>query len=153
MQLSEPALERLTEGLRLYRQTPGITLCLSGAGKEDQPTQAELLALAAVELGASPADTLINPLPINTEAEAFTLARHLPAGTSILVVTHALHMRRALFWFRQAGFDPVPAPCEPAVKMETDRSPYHFWPSAQKIILTRKLFHEWVGMLWARLKT
>jgi hypothetical protein len=39
------------------------------------------------------------------------------------------------------------------VKPDPEKSPYNWKPSAQKIEITAALLHEWVGMLYAKIKT
>ncbi|MHC4887735.1 MAG: YdcF family protein, partial [Planctomycetota bacterium] len=65
----------------------------------------------------------------------------------------ALHMPRALFWFKANGIKAIPAPTHHYVKINPDESPYNWKPSTQKIEITAALLHEWVGMLYARIKT
>jgi len=111
-----------------------------------------MLMEAAVALGVSPADTLCSAAPYNTETEAFAFTNRFGEAREVILVTSALHMRRALFWFREAGLDPIPAPANHYVKPDPEKSPYNFKPSAGKITLSGKLLHEWVGMGWAQWK-
>lgn len=151
-QLSDPALARLCEGIRLYRQRPGSKLVCSGNSTSGRTTQAEMLARTAVVLGVPPQDTLWSPTPAHTEAEAFAYATRFGNQHPLILVTDAIHIPRALFWFRQAGLRPIPAPANHYVKPDPLRPPYKFKPSAQKIVISDKLIHEWAGMVYARWK-
>lgn len=151
-QLSSSALGRLTEGVRLYRLLPRSKLICSGFSPEGRTSQAEILSQAAVSLGVSPFDTLISPLPLNTEAEAYAYAARFDDRQPLILVTNAIHMPRALFWFRRAGLNPIPAPTNHYVKFDPQGSPYNFKPSPFKIIITDRLMHEWGGMIYAKWK-
>lgn len=151
-QLSEPALARLCEGIRLYRQRPGSKLVCSGHSASGRTPQAEMLAQTAVVLGVSPQDTLLSPTPAHTEAEAYAYAARFGNRHPLILVTDAIHIPRALFWFRQAGLSPIPAPTNHYVKPDPLKSSYNFKPSVRKVIITDKLIHEWAGMVYARWK-
>lgn len=151
-QLSETALARLCEGIRLYRQQPGSKLICSGFSASGQTTVAEILAQTAVVLGVPPQDTLWSPTPANTEAEAYAYASRFGNRHPLILVTDAIHIPRALFWFRQAGLSPIAAPTNHYFKPSSSRSPYKFKPSVQKIIIMDKLIHEWAGMVYAKTK-
>jgi uncharacterized SAM-binding protein YcdF (DUF218 family) len=152
-QLSSRALARLVEGIRLKQGAPGAKLIGSGYSRSGRIPQAEMLMNTAVALGASPVDTFHSPLPYNTETEAYAYAQRFGTQTPVILVTDAIHMPRALFWFRQAGVQAIPAPTNHFIKLDPQKSPYNFKPSSVKINITATLLHEWVGMLYARWKT
>jgi uncharacterized SAM-binding protein YcdF (DUF218 family) len=149
-QLSRKALSRLSEGIRLKNQHFNAKLIGSGyAGSKDTP-QATVLMNAAVALGVSPIDTLQSTQPFNTETEAIAYAHRFGTTTPLILVTSALHMPRALYWFRQQGIDAIPAPTDHYVKPDPKKSPYTWKPSTTKIEITGALLHEWVGMIYAK---
>lgn len=152
-QLSPSALARLAEGIRLYRQRPGAKLIGSGYTEYSGIPQGEMLMRAAVALGVPPADTLILPSPSNTEQEAYAYARRFGTQRPLVLVTSAIHLPRAVHWFRSAGLSPLPAPAHHQVKRDPERTLYHFRPSAHKVEISGKLLHEWAGMAYARYKT
>lgn len=151
-QLSRRALGRVVEGVRLYRQIPGSRLVGTGYTDEGGMPQGELLMQTAVALGVPTTDTLQIVQPHDTEAEARACAQKFSPGTSIILVTDAIHMPRALYWFRRAGLDPHPAPTNHYVRNSPQHVTYHFFPELGKLEMTRALFHEWAGLLYARLK-
>lgn len=114
--------------------------------------QAELMARTAVLLGVPPADTIMVKSPANTEAEAFDYTARFGQGQPLILVTDALHLPRAMFWFRQAGLGPVPAPANHLVKPGAERRPFPFKPSLRKVEMADKLLHEWAGMAYGRWK-
>lgn len=149
--LSAEALGRLAEGIRLHRLLPGSKLVFSGFSTTGRPSQAENLAMAAVDLGVSPADTLLLSEPTRTSEEARAYVRRFGADIPTILVTSAIHLPRAIGWFRQAGANPVPAPATHAVKFAPGRSTYHFIPSPSKIGLMHQALHEYGGLLMLEL--
>ncbi len=63
--------------------------------------------------------------------------------TEIILITSALHMRRAKWSFEQAGFKVLPGPTH-----FTELAPLHFnsfMPKAQGLLLSSMAIHEWLG--------
>lgn len=149
-QLSAPALARLTEALRLKQQCPQALLIGSGYSPSSPISQAETLTAAAVALGVPTADTLQLSYPVNTQAEAYAYAARFGPDQALILVTSALHLPRALFWFRRAGLRPIPAPANHLVRPVPARSTYHFRPSTHKLDLSQALLREWAGMIVAK---
>ena len=150
--LSEPALKRFLEGYRLQRALPQSKLVCSGYSSSGRESQAEAIAKLALDFGVSPQDTLLQPKAFNTEAEARTYAQRFGNDTPLILVTSALHMPRAMFWFRHYGLDPIPAPTNYLVMPDPGYETFTWGPSTRKIAMTRKLLHEYAGMLYAKWK-
>lgn len=75
----------------------------------------------------------------------------LPAGIRrIVLVTHAVHMERAVLVFRKAGFEVVPAPT-----VYFSRGPFTPWqllPSASAFSVSYYAIYEWIGLTWYRVR-
>jgi len=67
----------------------------------------------------------------------------------IALVTEAYHMLRAERCFRQQGLDVVPAPCRFEGLEGTGGA---ILPEADAIHWNNLVLHEWVGLLWYRLR-
>ncbi len=68
----------------------------------------------------------------------------------IILVTHALHMPRAVMSFEAAGFNVVPAP----LGFHHSRGGFHIFdllPQADTMKITHDMLHEALGTLWYRL--
>jgi uncharacterized SAM-binding protein YcdF (DUF218 family) len=145
------ALYRLLEAIAVYRANPGSKLILSGAGGEPEPI-AEVVARVAQTIGISAADILIQPQGHNTEQEVQLLAP-LVGQQRFAVVTSAAHMPRTMSLFTAAGLKPVPAPTH-----FLDRfNPHPNWrdltaPNTESLARAQFALHEYIGMLWLRLK-
>ncbi|MEL6656565.1 MAG: ElyC/SanA/YdcF family protein [Bacteroidota bacterium] len=150
--LSETALKRLLEGVRCYQELPNCRLVCSGYSSVGYTSQAETLASAALLLGVSSQDTLLQPTAQDTEMEARVYSERFSDHHPLILVTSALHMPRALFWFRHYGLDPIPAPTNHLVMPDPGYEPFAWKPSLRKIEMTQKLLHEYAGMLYAQFK-
>jgi len=66
------------------------------------------MAARVLELGVPEAALRVDDASANTRENALHAARLLlPDHPRVWVVTQPFHMRRALFWFRRAGFEPL----------------------------------------------
>ncbi|MBL7873731.1 MAG: YdcF family protein [Cyclobacteriaceae bacterium] len=146
-QLSMDALSRLAEGIRLYRLIPGSKLVCSGSSLTKRTTQAELLALSAIELGVPAVDTLLSTSAENTAQEIEAIVKKLGNQQSIILVTSAIHMPRAMSLCVKYGLSPIPAPASHLMKKDPLVSIYDFTPSYHKIMLMHRAMHEYAGMM------
>lgn len=148
-QLSNAALGRLVEGIRLQRQIPGSLLITSGYGGREGIAQAQVLLNAAVLLGVEPSEIRMQENPENTWMEATEYRRLFGDTMSLVIVTSAIHMPRAMYLFRKAGLNPMAAPTNHLFK-KGKRFNYLFWiPSAGNIEKMEAVMHEYVGLLCA----
>lgn len=146
------ALPRMRYAAKVQHDT-GLPILVTG-GRVD--------AAQAQSLAASMADALRNDFrtdvkwveetSVNTaENAANSAAILLPAGVRrIVLVTHALHMRRAERVFRAAGFDVVPAPT--AYFSRGEFSALQLLPSASGLSASYYGVYEWIGLAWYRLR-
>jgi len=144
-------MARLGEGLRVLQHSPGARLLLTGGAVDGPRSHAEVAAAAAMELGVSEDRIVVDSRPRDTAGEAVRAREH--AGDAPLVlVTSAAHMPRAMALFRARGLDPVPAPTAYLVRPERAFQPADILPSAQQLYRSERLLHEYVGMVWARVR-
>ncbi|MBK7342246.1 MAG: YdcF family protein [Saprospiraceae bacterium] len=146
-QLSGDALNRIVEGVRIYHLVPSACLVTSGFSLHGDLSQAEILAATALDLGVSPRDTLWLPDPRTTREEAAAYKARFGKEATVILVTSALHLPRAMCWFRYNGLDPIPAPANHLVKITPDRWTHHWRPSMRKISIMQKVFHEYAGLI------
>lgn len=72
--------------------------------------------------------------------------------TRIYLVTHAWHMPRAEFAFRQFGFDIIAAPTSFSNRSEVDLDASRWFPEARALRGSYFALHEMVGLVWYRVK-
>jgi uncharacterized SAM-binding protein YcdF (DUF218 family) len=111
-QLSSTGVVRLAEGIRIYRLNPGSKLILTGFPGRDPVSYTEIIKELALGLGVPAEDILTFSGPKNTAEEAQLLAAQF-ADASLVLVTSAAHMPRAMALFHGAGLHPIPAPTAP----------------------------------------
>ena len=70
--------------------------------------------------------------------------------TQIILVTHAIHMPRALEAFEKAGFKVIPAPM--GYDTSHDISILSFLPNAYSLKNTSELMNEMIGRMWYHLR-
>jgi len=147
--LSETAVVRLMEGVRLYKKLPGSKLITSGYTREKGLTQAELLAHAAHIMGVDTTDIRTQNKPENTWQEALEYQRLFGRDSvQLILVTSAMHMPRAMYLFQKAGLDPIPAPTDHLVKKSKHVDPWFWMPSSANINKMEIVIHEYVGLAW-----
>jgi len=148
-------LGRIRYAVRLARQT-GLPLLASGGysyapSVEQEAPEAELMRrVLEEEFGI--AAVLVEATSHNTWGNAVHSAAMLKARgiDTILLVTQAAHMRRAVESFQRAGIKVIPAPTLFfSSKIELFR--LASWiPSVPSIDAVHYLFYEWFGLIWYR---
>ncbi len=151
-QLSHVALPRLIEGLRLHHELPDSRLVLSGHSMSGRTSVGELMALTSLELGVSPSDTLMLVDPGNTREEAEAYFSRFGETHTLILVTSASHMPRAMHEFRRLGLEPHSAPAGFLIHQDPIRPTFHFKPSLNKIDKMRVGIKENLGLLYASWK-
>jgi uncharacterized SAM-binding protein YcdF (DUF218 family) len=150
-QLSTPTLARLAEGISLWRQHPDSRLVLSGGAVFDSISEATMMGRAARQLGVAPEQMILEGESRDT-IEAVRLLKSIVKDDSLILVTSAYHMPRAMAMFRKEGIRPIPAPADYRAKRSSVRSPQSFFPHAANIDHAHAAVHEYLGMMWGRLR-
>ena len=150
--LSDASVQRLVEGLRLYRQIPGARLITSGHYAYGEYSQAEATRDALISLGVDPGHIRIQPEAGSTCEEARAFVREHGDGARIIISTSALHMRRAMMIFEQQGARPVAAPAAfiRKQKPEDPVRPSKWLPSFNNISELESAINEHIGYVWNR---
>ncbi len=150
-QISEAALSRVVEGVRLYKAIPGSKLLLSGGAVFDPVPEARVMAQIAVLLGVKPQDIVLEQESRDTAAEAALIARMIN-GKRIILVTSAAHMPRSMALFKKQGLQPIPAPADFLVRERLYLTPGDFFPGPGSLGQVQTAVHEYLGMAWAWLR-
>ncbi len=148
-EIKPAGIVRLAEGIRIYRLNPGSQLILTGFKGivQDQVSYPEKLRELALILGVPAEDILVFNGPRDTIEEAELIAANF-SGDSLVLVTSAVHMPRALNLFHKVGLDPLPAPTGHLSK------PFRSWwtfPSGSTLAQSEMWVHEQLGLLWIKL--
>jgi uncharacterized SAM-binding protein YcdF (DUF218 family) len=150
-QLSTSALARVVEAVRLLGILPDARLIVSGPGEPGHPTHAAVLAKAAESLGIDPARITLIDTAKDTEDESFAVTR-VAGGGRVALVTSSSHMPRAAHLFRRAGANFVPCPADFGARRDIHLQLSSFGWDSESLARSTLAFHEWIGLLWLRLR-
>lgn len=142
-------LARMRYAAKLYRDTALPILVTGGLGNKSE--HIDSLAEGMVnglryEFGVPV--KWIEDQSINTQENAVFSARILKqAGVKhVLLVTDAMHMRRARIAFEQAGLQVTPAPTQ--FFSHSELHFFAFLPSAEGMRRSQYAVYEWLGLVW-----
>lgn len=139
------SLHRLLAAVALWRRTPGGLLVVSGGGGRGGVTEGALMAGLAERLGVPPAAVRVESASRSTWQNARDVAAlSPPVPGRIWLVSSALHLPRALFAFRNAGFEPCAWPSE-YFYIPPDGSFFYYVPQSSALEKTEAALHELVG--------
>lgn len=145
----DPAtLERLRHGVRLHRST-GLPVLVTGGGAEGRPTMATLMdRTLRDDFGVTP--QWIEKRAASTYENARYSAQLLSDEgiTSVMLVSQAWHMPRALAAFRAAGLAVTPSPS--SYSRPSKRHVMAFIPTANAMHGSFLAIHEFLGLLYYR---
>ncbi len=150
-QLNDAALARLVEGIRIYRTTPGAKLLVSGGKVWDPTPHAEILARTAEALGVPRADLVVEGDSADTVDEA-RIIRKMIGPAPFVLVTSAFHMPRSMGLFEKEGMKPIAAPADPYIRPDHGFEPGDLFPAPHRLLEVDVAFHEFAGMLFAKLR-
>lgn len=147
------AAERIIEGAALARALPDATLWIVGGVRDRHSplTDADWTAQSWQRLGVAPARIRVIRGTLNTCENAAGVAAERAKG-SLVLVTSALHMPRAIACFRAHGLDPIAYPVDylnPPIEAPRDL----FRPGLLgNIERSDRALHEWLGLVVYRLR-
>ena len=139
------SMQRLLEGVRLYRKLPGSKLILSGGGVDGPKSEAELMASLTSWFLIPSRDVLQETVSINTADQAVEI-KHLVHQEPFYLVTSGVHMPRSMALFLKQGLHPVPAPSD--YPYDQGGAWKNMVPRLGNLLTLSKSWHEGVGMIW-----
>lgn len=140
-------LERLSYGATLARRT-GLPLLVTGGALYGGASEAEVMAKALDELYAVKA-TWIEGRSLDTAENAVFSAEILKRANigTVILVTHAAHMRRSVNEFKHMGLSVIPAPTAFLSGNRRKNPMFGLVPNQLSITTGFSVTHEWVGLL------
>jgi uncharacterized SAM-binding protein YcdF (DUF218 family) len=150
--------DRILHAARLYRAGKAPVVVVSGGrGFGSDPTLApESTEMAELlqEWGV-PKDAILAERSSRSTHENGVETKRLLAGKRtlrVLLVTSAIHMKRAILVYRKAGFDVVPSPTDFAFVERVQSSPFDFVPDVGALAGTSAALKERIGLVYYRLR-
>ncbi len=150
-QLSPATLARLVEGIRLQRQIPAAKLILSEGAIFDPVPVADVMGSVAQDLGVASDAMILERQSQDTEGQA-QLIRPMVGNDRFILVTSAAHMPRSIALFRKVGLNPIAAPTDYRSSAREGLRPSSFYPSASELRKAELAMHEYMGLVWARIR-
>ena len=145
------SLERLAAAARLQRKTGLPVLISGGAMQSDLPPIADVMADSMRDDFLVPVKWREERSQTTWENAQYSAAILKKEGiTSVYVVTHAWHMRRAMLSFRDTGVTVIPAPTPPDRRDGAILD--DFLPRASTWNVSYYALHEWIGNVWYALR-
>lgn len=149
--LSISSRRRMERALEWWRQAPGRSLVVTGGPSPSGGAPvSRLMVRYAQELGDGQSITGIEDASSNTWENARHLASMNPAiPRRVTLISSAMHLPRAAFAMRQAGFDVCPVSADPR-RIELGWWGYLLWPQSSALLKTEDSLHELVGQAYYR---
>jgi uncharacterized SAM-binding protein YcdF (DUF218 family) len=152
---SEVSLERLQYAADLERAS-GLPLVISGGSVQGEPdAEAAIMADVLRTTFGIDREILSETRSRNTAENALFTKELLDAHGwhRVLLVTHARHMPRSIAVFEKAGIEVIPAPLRFEARYRDTPWLLGDWlPEARALHRFSEAAHEYVGMLWYRLR-
>lgn len=152
------AVDRFEGGLALFDAGKAPYLIFTGGRMPWQPDkrpEGGVLAEWAIERGVAEADILLTGDVVNTAGEAEAVAALLTRkGTedeTVLLVTSAFHIRRAVLLFEDAGLDVIPYPVDFRRGEGSEFTILDLLPNAGSLANTELALREFYGYWFYRL--
>ena len=133
--------------LRLYHKINDVKIITSGYKGNKKIPEAIRTANILQELGIPKNDIIIHAKPKDTKEEAIK-TKELLGEAPFILVTSAYHMTRAMAIFQKEGLHPIAAPAD--IKIINNK--YFSIPSGNNIKKTEIALHEYLGLIWAKIK-
>jgi uncharacterized SAM-binding protein YcdF (DUF218 family) len=151
--LSDASLARLSEAACIHNKLPQTRLIFSGrSGFEGFTPVAEVMGDMALELGIKPEDIIIEPEATDTKDHPIRV-KEIIGSDKFILVTSASHMPRAMALFREHDMHPTPAPTDYLVMQEERFTTGMFFPDADSLVKSGRAIHEYLGIMWAKLRS
>lgn len=152
-QLSYTSCIRVVEAVRIWHLNPEAIMLLSGYSSLGHTrSTAAMHQELALGLGIPDKYIQIFETPRDTEEEV-TLISERVNNQSVAVVTTASHMHRTMAFYHKENITVIPAP---TMHLSRERSGSlslsDFYPQESYLQMSATAFHEWIGLLWMKIK-
>jgi uncharacterized SAM-binding protein YcdF (DUF218 family) len=145
--------DRLIYTEKLYRKGIINKILISGGSGaliKNQYKEAFVMRNHLIENGISDDDIIIENKSRNTKENAFLSAEILKCdfqNKSVLLITSALHMKRAVFCFEKAGIEVASFSTDNTDSNRNFQLEYLLLPNSKSFEKWESIIHEWVGYL------
>ncbi len=146
--LCNAGTKRVLEGVIIHKRIQNSKIIFTGyAGKSDT-SNAVMNSKLALALGVKRDNLIINGNPKDTKEEAL-FTKTLVGDKAFVLVTSATHMPRSMILFRGEGLNPIAAPTS---FYKSEFKGYLRAPSSLSFYISRMAMHEYIGILWTKIR-
>jgi uncharacterized SAM-binding protein YcdF (DUF218 family) len=141
------------EGILIHKKIKNSKIIFTGYGGITDTPIAVMNARLAKALGVKEENLIVNGLPKDTKEEA-VFTKSIVGDESFILVTSATHMPRAMLLFESLGLNPIPAPTDFYKKNfdTTALKSYFMAPKVGSFYLSTIAMHEYIGILWGKIR-
>ena len=147
-QLTPVAINRLVEGIRIYKELGNAKLIVSGFSGYDENPHSLMQEKLAISMGVKKEDIIRFDNPKDTKEEVLE-TKKLLGNKEFILVTSASHMKRANLLFKKEGLNPYLAP---TYNLGNKTQSFDSYFSGKNLFKTEIAFHEYLGLIYAYLK-
>ncbi len=146
---------RANEAVRLKKAFPELKIITTGGDKEFPVSAAQTSEKLIRERMTISSEEFIKIPGRDTESEAVEVARYLKetGKRKVILVTGAVHMPRAMLFFKAAGVECLPSPAKREYLGFRSVLFKSLVPSKESLKETHLALTEFTGFLWAKFKT
>lgn len=150
---TDEATARLATAARLYRRMPLPVVVTGGAPIPGRPPEGPIMRRILADLGVPPDKVAVESASRDTfENAAFTRRLLEERGhRSVLLVTSAYHMKRAVLLFEREGLKVTAVPAQFRTRPGRVRVWQDWLPSAGSLRAVSSACKEFLGLAWYRL--
>ena len=138
------AADRVLTGAELWEAKKASRVIVSGGEVQGSVSAASLARDLLERLGVPSNAILLEESSLTTQDEAIAISDLTAGSKHILLVTSALHMRRAVALFTAQGFKVTAAPTDHRVNRHPNAIP-GWMPTIEHLSTSTAAIHEWVG--------
>jgi len=146
-QMSQTAMMRLGEGIRIYKELEDAKLIVSGFGGNDKTAHAIISKKVAISLGVDEKNIITQEKAKDTFEEA-VYAKKTIGDEKFILVTSATHMPRSMQIFKNTQMNPIAAPTNYYSKEDGEFLSY---PQVSELEKTTISMHEYLGISYYKI--
>lgn len=149
--LKEDSYRRALLGIKLAKEHPGTIIIFSG-GYGGEIREADLMKYLAIQNGIDKKRIYLDTKSKNTYESSEAIVENFKVNkiTTSVLVTSAIHMRRAIAAFRKAGINPCPYPVNS--RYVKTYFPEALLPQISALTKSTESMHEVMGYTWYWIK-
>lgn len=146
--ISDGGTKRVIEGIIIHKKIPNSKIVFTGYEGYTNEANAKMNSILALALGVDEDNMIVNSKPNDTREEAKYM-KSIVGFEPFVLVTSATHMPRSMLLFESMGMNPIAAPTD---FHKSEINSYLKLPNIEALEGSRMAIHEFLGMIWAKIR-